>query len=142
DDTDRTFVATAVLTTSAYGSVDDFVQEAALGDEPMLVRPGSLADPFYLSWRTAATPGDPAGEDVWVRELIWNSDQLHLEAQPDRIALPRWPADQVADQRQPRLADTPLGPHGAIFAGWDDFSGQQAEVRLELIPLPILRKAF
>jgi hypothetical protein len=137
-DPNVTRVATAVLDMGAPGVVP-FAVGPVGGSQPVLARPGSR---LYMAWRTAAGLGDPAGEEAWLSELLWDPNQGVVTQSAVTLALPRSPQDQVADQRRPRLASTSLFPEGAIAAAWEDLaSGPAVSVRLELIPTPILRKA-
>jgi hypothetical protein len=111
--------------------------------EPSIAEVGTRR---FVSWRTEALTGDPAGDDNWLAELTWQaSEKALLVGTP--VALPREAAHRVGDQRRPALAAASYWPEGALAAVWSDFSGSwgeppqpvHEEVVVELIPLPIVR---
>ncbi|MCL4755172.1 MAG: hypothetical protein KJ015_33790 [Myxococcales bacterium] len=133
----------ALLSPSAPGvtaaiALDTGVTKAQ--SHPNAVRVGSR---IYLSWREAAASGDPKAEELWLREVLWNSSTITLGAP---LRLPRWDGHTPGDQRFPALAASPLAPEGALVTAWDDYGlvfGKDEgapDVVVEFIPAPILRK--
>lgn len=133
----------ALLSPSSPGVTASIALDASLTapqSHPNAVRVGSRV---FLSWRASAAAGDPKAEELWLREVTWNGS-ITLGTP---ITLPRWDTHRPGDQRFPALAASPLGPEGALVTGWDDYGlvfGKDEgapDVVLELIPVPILRKA-
>jgi hypothetical protein len=97
----------------------------------------------FVSWWTAAAPGDDNGEELWLKQVQWSGATLDLTAA--EWPLPRSPQARVGDQRSPAMAISALPPGGALVTGWDDLGGGIArgegsgDVVVELIPAPPLR---
>jgi len=136
----------AILDTASQGvnpfpitpAVAPYSTDAALAQsQANVVRAGSR---LFVAWRSALVPGDARAEELWLKELAWQSTTLDLSKV--EIALPRWPAHLKDDQRRPALAAT---GSGALATAWDDYGRVFGSVEgtpdvvAELIPLPILR---
>jgi hypothetical protein len=99
----------------------------------------------FAAWRTAASPGDANGEDVWLKPIPWNGITLDLTAA--ERPLPHWPQARAGDQRLPAMVAGTLPPGGGLFLAWDDLgkgiaSGEgNGDVVVELAPVPLLRTA-
>jgi hypothetical protein len=95
----------------------------------------------FLGWRTQAASGEPNGEDLWRKTVVWTgAAPPDLNAQ--EVPLPRWLQHQLGDQRRPAFAASmfPLG--GALAIAWDDlgrsFVGGEGtgDVVVQLLPIP------
>jgi hypothetical protein len=112
----------AVLAMAAPGNVTgvDVVPSvtSAFGlsqNQPNLMPAGANV---YLAWHTDANPGDPNGEEVWLKPLTWNAGVLSTAAA--EAPLPRTAAHRLGDQRSVGFAVSSLPPAGALVSAWDD----------------------
>jgi hypothetical protein len=132
----------AVLDTAAPGPVVAVPIPSAGGDaqdHPSVVRVGSRA---YVAWHEDPALGDPIGEEIWLKELVWDPIAAQLDISPAPIPLPREAVDQQGDQRAPTLAAVPLWPEGALATAWEAWGGIQGSKAslVELVPVPVLRQ--
>jgi cysteine-rich repeat protein len=93
----------------------------------------------FVAWRTDAMPGDPNGEELWLKPLSWNGAALSTSAAES--PLPRAAADRAGDQRNVGLTATTLPPGGALLSAWDDLgkglaSGEgNGDMVVQLLPV-------
>ena len=105
---------------------------------PRLARVGGRT---FVSWWTAASTGDPNGEEISLAEVVWSAN-ASISVKP-AIPLPR--AHRIGDQRHPALTVMNGAPDGSLVAAWDDLGqslggGQSRyDVVLEVAPIPMLR---
>jgi hypothetical protein len=153
DDTAGNAVSTAL-----EGSVVDMSSGTASAPQPLSLAalpsgggaalaqasPAAIAvgSTLWLSAWTAAQPGDPLGEDLWLTSAATTSpSSLGASVLP----LPRIKAHRAGDQRAPALAAMTAGANGTLVAAWEDYGGSlgtnegQPEVVLQVIPLPVAR---
>jgi hypothetical protein len=106
------------------------------------VRSGDLV---YLSWTSSPIDGDPAGEETWIKELLWDAETEALDISQVEARLPRTTSHRDGDQRAVGIASAPYGTDSALVCAWTDYgrvfgAGSGApDVVSELIPIPILR---
>jgi hypothetical protein len=99
---------------------------------------------LYSAWWTAAVPGDPNGEQIWFAP-VGPAPDGGLTLVGSELLLPRSTPHRLGDQRGPALAETNIGPNGALVSAWDDLgegfgSGEgHGDVVVEVIPVPIVR---
>jgi hypothetical protein len=86
--------------------------------------PGGSAGAF-VSWRSEARPGDPIGEQIWLKHVTWNAATATLTTTEQESPIPRPWAENLSDQRRPQLATVGLPPSGALAIAWDDYSHSQ-----------------
>lgn len=133
-------ISAAVLDAAAPGSATGsaLAPGPTSQSQPTAVRAGGR---WFAAWRAESAGADPLAEELLLLELFWDAATQTLTAAPATLPLPRWPGDQLGDQRRPGLAFAPLGPEGALLGCWEDWAASQSapNVRVELMPIPILR---
>jgi hypothetical protein len=110
DSSDSSHLRAALIDTAAVGPVLPFdvdVASGASGDAPVLAVVGDAA---FLAWHTAATPGDPNGEEVLLKGIPIDRagvlDATKLDWSSLVVPLARQDAHRRGDQRLPALAST------------------------------------
>ena len=136
----------ALLEMAAPGSVTAFPLEPSIDagpTQPAQTHPNAVRvqNRMFIAYRTERVAGNPAAEDLWIRELTISGSTVSLD--PPQ-SLPTSAAQRFDDQRFPALAGAAFGAEGAVIAAWEDYGrslGSQAgtpDVVAELIPLPML----
>ena len=146
------YVLGAVITRSGPRDVESFLLEPldpayalALDVEQRRVAAVRAAGRIYVSWTSSPIDGQAAGEETWVKELIWDPDSLTLDIGLVEVPLPRTIGHRNGDQRAVGLSSAYYGDGTALLCAWTDYGrgfGDGAgapDVVSELIPLPILR---
>jgi hypothetical protein len=104
--------------------VEPYASDGSLAQRrPSLTRVGARV---YLAWETQSPLGDPLRSEVFFAELGWSAEDsgdgpgelMQHEERPLQIDAPR-----AGDQRNARLAASPLFPEGAVITLWEDHSG-------------------
>jgi hypothetical protein len=110
-------------------------------DQPNAARVGQR---LFVAWRSPAEPGEAQGDELWLKQIVWNGTMLLLDS--IEIPLPRSTAHRAGDQRRPALAAGPLLPIGdQLVTAFDDLghtfgSGEgNGDVAVEAIPVPLVR---
>lgn len=84
-------------------------------------------DGVFLAWRSEALPGDAAGDQLWLKRVLWNPTLGTLKIDLPEMLIPRTCEGSVGDQRTPALARTALDPSaettpdGALAIAWEDY---------------------
>ena len=128
--------------------IEPYASDSSLGQEqPATARVGNSV---FVAWKADSIPASTIGRELWLKEvpLSGGPGTLSLNLSSPEMALPRSSAHTAGHQALPALASTPLGPGGAVVAGWEDrghgFGSAQGtpDVVAELMPVPIVRLPF
>jgi hypothetical protein len=99
-----------------------------------------VSERVYLAWETQSPLDDPHRREVFFAELGWSPAETD-EASGELVQHAERPlqvlASRAGDQRNPRLAPSPLFPEGALITLWEDHSGL-----LDGRPTPDMLMAF
>jgi len=97
-------------------------------------------DHLLVSWRSAATPGDPRDGELWTRRIPFSgSADKPVTVDPSHLEVPliRTDAARIGDQSAFRLVQT-HAPGGGLFAAWEDqgrsLSSGTPDVAIEVLP--------
>lgn len=110
-------------------------------------QPGAVAvgERVFVSWTSDELLADPGGQQLWLKELLWDDVSEDLSLAEPEIPLQRWLEHRAGDQMRPALAATPLHPEGALLMAWEDYGVNfhphqgRPDVAAQLAPVPLRR---
>lgn len=127
----------AVLDAAYQGHVESFAIQPKVAPysnllgfgqfEPTIAR---YADRLVVAWRSAAVPGAPEGDELWVREIRWTASGNSLlidTSSPEQALLPS-SEFRFGDQTWPVLLSSGNWPDHRMISAWQDNNGTFASI--------------
>lgn len=101
-----------------------------------------VGDELFVTWEQESPRGDERSDEVLVQRLSWSADAPNVLVSLEERVLQN-NAPSAGDQRNPKLAPTPLFPGGALITLWEDHSRELPtrpvpEIVLGLRPVPFV----